>query len=176
VSELETIAQELQAMSAGIGQAQQAAAAADARAQEVTARAAISGFAGIVAGMARISAAIQEIRQRLTTIGHGLAEAGGPVSGAGARISPHETVTLLVQAGEQVTAARDGVSAAISQVMETQQLAGMVLHGGQPGPMIASLDTIRQALAETTQRAEAVQQRLSVAIVKARQLGGEVGE
>src|SRR5262249_16191313 len=160
-------------MSAGIGQAQQAAAAANARAQEVTARAALTGFAGIAAGTVQISAAIEEIGQRLTSIGRGIAEAAAPVSGAGTKLSPHGAVALLAPAGEQVTAVRDGISAAIGQVVQTQQLAGMVLHGGQPGPMISALDAIRQTLAETVQRADAVQQHLSVAITRARQLGGE---
>jgi len=172
LSELETIAHELQAMSAGIGQAQQAAAAADARAQEVTARAAITGFAGIAVGVVQISEAIQEIRQRLITIGRGIAEAAGPVSGAGTKLSPHETVALLTTAGQQVNAVRDGISATIGRVVETQQLAGMVLHGGQPGPLVSALDGIRQALAETTQRADTVRQQLAAAIAQARQLGG----
>jgi hypothetical protein len=168
---LETIAHELRAMSAGIGQAQQAAAAAGARAQEVTARAALTGFAGIAAGTVRISEAIEEIRQRLAGIGRDIAEAAAPVSGAETKLSPHETVALLAPAGERVTAVREGISAAIGRIVETQQLAGMVLHGGQPGPMISALDGIRQVLAETTQRADAVQQHLSVAMTRARQLG-----
>lgn len=88
MSDLETIAHELRAMSAGIDQAQQTAAAADSHAQEVTARAAMSGFVGIAAGMAQVAHAIREIRHRLATVGQHLNQALAPVSGAGSRPSP----------------------------------------------------------------------------------------
>ncbi len=171
MSDIETIGHELRAMSAGMDQAQHAAAAADARAQDVAARAAMTGLAGVAMGMGQVSQAIHEIRQRLGAIARGISEAAGPVSGAEKQPSPQETIALLSPASDQVTAVREGIYAAIGRVAETQQLVGAVLQGGQPGPLVSALDGIRQVLGEVAQRSDAARQHLAVAIAQARQLG-----
>ncbi len=170
---IDAISADLQAMAAGIEQAHTAAAGADARAQEIAARAARSGFAGIAAGMVQVRRAIGEIRTRLTGIGAAVNEAVKPVTAAPQEMSPEQTITVLSPATEKLTAARDGIAATIGKVDQTRRLAATVLHGGQPGPMLTTLDAIKQILDQLTARCDAAQQHLRAAVAEARQIGGQ---
>jgi hypothetical protein len=173
MSDIDTISNELRAIAAGIDQAQNNAAAADSQAQEIAARTATSGFTGIVAGMSRIRDAITEVRARLTAASGSVAEAAAPVAAAPKQPSPQETITVLASATEKVTAARDGIVTALAKVDETQQLTAAILQGGQPGPMLAALETVKQVLIQVAQRCAAAAQHASAAISAARQAGGQ---
>jgi Family of unknown function (DUF6244) len=171
VTDLQTVVHGLQGMAAGVERAQHAAAAADAQAEEVATRAALTGLAGIAIGMQQIRSAVGEIRQRLVNTARGISEATAPVQGASGKPSPQETIALLNSANGQVGAIRDGLAGLIGQVTQIQQQAGAVLQGGQPGPMVSALEQIKQVLAEVTVQSDTTRQALNVAIAQARQLG-----
>jgi hypothetical protein len=85
VADLQTIAQHLRSMAAGIDRAQHAAAMADSRAEEIAQRAMLTGFAGIAMGVQQLRGSISETRQRLTNVGRSVSEAASPVAGASGR-------------------------------------------------------------------------------------------
>ena len=171
MADLQTIAQHLRGMAAGVERAQHAVAAADARADEIAARAMMTGFAGIAMGVQQLRMSISEIRQRLMNIGRSVSEAAAPVAGASGRPSPEETIALLNPASEQVGSVRAELGGLIEQVTRVQQQAGAVLHGGQPGPMISALDQVKQLLAEVIGQSDVTRQALHEAIIEARHLG-----
>jgi len=166
-----TIAHGLQGMAAGVERAQQAAAAADARAEEIVGRAMMGGFAGIAMGIQGVRSAIGEIRQRLAAVGPAINEAAAPVHGASGKPSPEETIALLNPANEQVGVIRDALAGLTGQVTQVQQQAGAVLQGGQPGAMVATLEQIKQVLGEVIGQSDTTRQALNVAIAQARHLG-----
>ena len=70
-----------------------------------------------------------------------------------------------------IDSARDAASTIIGQVGEAQQLVTKVLQGGQPGPLLQSLESIKQVLVSMVQRAGSARQAADAAIAEARQLG-----
>jgi hypothetical protein len=171
MSHIEKITGELQAMAVGVDRAQANAAAADARAQEVAARAARSGFTGIAAGVTRLRHAIGEIRTRLASVDGSINEAATLVAAAPKEMSPEQTIAVLTPVQQKVDAVRDGMAAAIAKVDETKQLAATVLRGGQPGPMISALDSIKQVLVLVTQRAGTAKHHVETGVGEAQQIG-----
>ena len=71
----------------------------------------------------------------------------------------------------------DGIHAAIAAVMEAitkaQQLAVAILEGGQPGPMLARLDAIRQTMLAVAERNNQTTQHLTDALAAARTTGDQ---
>jgi hypothetical protein len=171
MADLQTIAQQLRGMAAGIERAQQTTAAADSRAEEIAQRAMMSGFAGIAMAVQQLRMSIGEVRQRLMTLGRSVSEAASPVAGASGRPSPEETIALLNPASEQVGSVRAELGGLVEQLTRVQQQAGAALHGGQPGPMISALDQVKQVLAEVIGQSDVARQALQEAITEARHLG-----
>jgi hypothetical protein len=171
VSDLTSIAQGLRAMGEGIDRAQQAVAAANARAEEIAARAAMTGFVGISMGVQQVQLSIGEIRQRLMTLARSVEEAAGPVADASGGASPQETVALLNPASEHVSRVRDGVAGLVEQVTQVQQLTGAVLLGGQPGPMLAALDQVKQDLTGVIGQSDLTREAVAAAVAAAQGLG-----
>jgi hypothetical protein len=171
VSHIENVTGELRAMASGIDRAQANAAGADNTAQEIAARAAGSGFAGIAAGMSGLRRSIAEIRARLAGVGVSLNEAATAVAATPREISPEQTVAALAPAQEKVGGIRDDVVAIIATVEETKRLAAAALHGGQPGPMISALEAVKEILVLVAQRGGTAKQHVETAISAARQTG-----
>ena len=173
MSTIEAVALDLAAMNNGLDKARQATAAADDTAQKIATQAAGAGFTGIAQNLSRLRAAIREIQT-------GIAAAGGPVGETSAAIAtvpkqatPQETRSVL----EPVTQKLDGIHAAIAAVMEAitkaQQLAVAILEGGQPGPMLARLDAIRQTMLAVAERNNQTKQHLTDALAAARTTGDQ---
>jgi hypothetical protein len=171
VSNIEDVSGEFRAMAAGIDRAQANAAGADNTAQEVAARAARSGFAGIAVGMSEVRRSIAEIRARLARVGESLNEAAPAVAATPGQTSPEQTVAALAPIQEKVGGIRDGVVAIIAKVEETKRLAVAVLHGGQPGPMVSALEAVKEILVLVAQRAGTASQHVATTINEARQTG-----
>jgi hypothetical protein len=159
-------------MAAGIDSAQEHVAAAEARAREIAARAAASGFTGIAVGMSRIQGLIGEIRTRLAGVGNSINEMVTAVAAAPRETSPEQAVAALSPALEQVGGIRAGVAATIGKVDESKQLAAAVLRGGRPGPMLSALDSVKQVLVLVTQRGGTARQHVEIALGEVQQMGG----
>ncbi len=172
VSHIEKITGELLAMAAGVDKAQGDAATADARAQEIAARAARSGFTAIAAGVSQVRSAIAEVRARLVSVGGSINEAAAAVVAAPWEMSPEQTIAVLAPVQEKVGGVQDQVAATITKVEETKQVAAAVLRGGQPGPMVSALDAVKQVLVLVAQRAGTAKHGVQTAVGEARQLGG----
>ncbi|MFC3504672.1 DUF6244 family protein [Micromonospora krabiensis] len=171
MTQVETIAGELQALRAGAERAQGLAAAADNQAQEIALRAAAAGFTAVAAGMARVRAAIGELRGRLGGLLTTIDEASTATSAVPREATPQDTIAALTPVHQGIVGAREASAATSTHVGTLQRLVTTVLHGGQPGPMLQTLDGIKQVLALMAQRAGTAEQTVEAAIAAARRLG-----
>jgi hypothetical protein len=87
-----------QAMAAGVGTAQQEAAAVDHAVEQIATRAAAAGFAGIAVGLARVREVVGQVRARLATIGGVLGEASRSVDREPTRpLHPHRETGITIR-------------------------------------------------------------------------------
>jgi prefoldin subunit 5 len=171
MSHIETITRDLAALAAGIDHAQTSTQAVDRQAEEVAARAARAGFAGIAAGIIQVRPAIRELQTRLATVRQAIQEATAGVTAAPREMSPEQTIGVLSPVTDKLTTIRSGVAAAIDAVSDTQRQVAAALRGGQPGPLLTALDGIKQILAQVAQRCAETNQHVETAITEARQIG-----
>ncbi|MBO4205088.1 DUF6244 family protein [Micromonospora echinofusca] len=171
MSHIEKITGELRALMTGVERAQGLTAAADSQAQEVALRAAGAGFVTVAAGVARVRNAITSIQGGLGSLAGSIGEATKATAAVPNEATPQETIAGLAPVQSAVDAARDAAAGAITGVGEAQQLVAMVLQGGQPGPLLQALDSIKQVLVLVVQRTGGARQAIEAAIAEARQLG-----
>ncbi|NBE85304.1 DUF6244 family protein [Micromonospora rubida] len=171
MSHIEKITGELRALMTGVERAQGLAAAADNQAQEVALRAAGAGFAAVAAGMTRVRSAITGLQGGLNSLYGSIGEATKTTAAIPHKATPHETISGLTPVQAAVAGARDAAAGAIAQVGEAQQLVTMILQGGQPGPLLQSMESIKQVLVLVVQRTGTARQYVEAAIAEARQLG-----
>ncbi|MGC4792199.1 DUF6244 family protein [Micromonospora sp. DT178] len=171
MSHIEKITGELRALTTGVNRAQTLASAADNQAQEVALRAAGAGFAAVAAGLTRVRDGIATVRGGLGSLATTIGEATKNTAAVPQEASPHETITGLAPVHHAVDGIRDTAAATIAQVGQTRQLVTTVLHGGQPGPLVQSLEQITQVLTLVVQRTTTARQAVETAIAEARQLG-----
>ncbi|MEW2377395.1 DUF6244 family protein [Micromonospora sp. NPDC047812] len=171
MSHIEKITGELRALTTGVDRAQTLASAADNQAQEVALRAAGAGFAAVAAGLTRVRDGIATVRGGLGSLATTIGEATKSTAAVPQEASPHETITGLTPVHHAVDDIRDTAAATIAQVGQTRQLVTTVLHGGQPGPLLQSLEQITQVLTLVVQRTATARQAVETAIAEARQLG-----
>ncbi|MEO3778212.1 DUF6244 family protein [Micromonospora sp. B11E3] len=173
MSHVEKITGELRALTTGVERAQGLAAAARQQAQEVALRAAGAGFAAVAAGVARVQGAISEIQDGLGGLATSIGAATKTTASVPQQATPQETITGLTPVLDAVDGARDATARVIDQVGEAQRLATLVLQGGQPGPMLAGLESVKQVLTMVLQRTGAARQSVEAAIAEARRLGSD---
>ncbi|WP_433388557.1 DUF6244 family protein [Micromonospora sp. KLBMP9576] len=171
MSHIEKITGELRALTTGVDRAQTLAAAADNQTQEAALRAAGAGFAAVAAGLARIRDAISTIRGGLGGLATTIGEATKTTSAVPQGASAHETITGLAPVQHTIDGIHDTAAATIAQVDQTRQLVTTVLHGGQPGPLVQSLESIKQVLTLIVARTTTARQTVETAVAEARQLG-----
>ncbi|MFI0794191.1 MULTISPECIES: DUF6244 family protein [Micromonospora] len=171
MSHIEKITGELRALTSGVERAQGLAAAADRQAQEVALRAAGAGFVAVAAGVARVRNAITGIQGGLGGLAGSIGEATKATMAVPHEATPQETIAGLAPVQSAVRGARDVAAGAITQVDEARQLVTMILQGGQPGPLLQALDSIKQVLVLVVARTGGARQSIEAAIAEARQLG-----
>ncbi|MET8553300.1 DUF6244 family protein [Micromonospora zamorensis] len=171
MSHIEKVTAELRALAAGVERAQGLAAAADSQAQEVALRAAGAGFAAVAVGVTRVRSAITDFQGGLGSLGGSIGEATKATAAVPHGATPQETIAGLTPVQAAVDSARDATAATIAQVGEAQRLVTMILQGGQPGPLLQALESIKQVLVLLVQRTSTTRQLIEAAIAEARQIG-----
>ncbi|MEU7609406.1 DUF6244 family protein [Micromonospora sp. NPDC049204] len=171
MSHIEKITAELRALATGVERAQGLAAAADSQAQEVALRAAGAGFAAVAVGVTRVRSAITDIQGGLGSLGGSISEATKATAAVPHEATPQETISGLTPVHAAVDSTRDATAATIAQVGEAQRLVTMILQGGQPGPLLQALESIKQVLVLVVQRTSTTRQLIEAAITEARHIG-----
>jgi hypothetical protein len=171
VSGIDPIVGHLAAMTTGLTKAQEAAGAADNAAVQIAQRAAGSGFTGIAQNMSRVRDAIREIGVGVAAVGTAVTQAQSPVAAASTQSSPEETVAVLAPMAQQLDTVHGLIGAAVERVNQAKQLAASVLQGGQPGPLLGRLESIRETLMTVAQRGAGAKKNVETAIAQARATG-----
>ena len=152
MSTMESIAADVAAMVDALSKAQRATAAADDATQRIAARAAGSGFAGVAQNLSRLREAIREIHTGLAAVTGLVGEASTAVAAVPAQATVQQTAAVLGPVTQTLDNVHGQLGVVLERITKAQQLAGAVLQGGQPGPMLARLDVIRQILLTVVQR------------------------
>jgi hypothetical protein len=171
VSTIEAVATDLAAVSNGLDRARQAAAAADDTAQRIATQAAGAGFTGIAQNLARLRAAIREIQTGIAATGGPAGEASAAVAAAPRQATPKETLGVLEPVTQKLDDTHTAIAAVLESVTRAQQLAAAGLQGGQPGPMLARLDAIRETMLAVAERNNLAKQHVTEALAAARDTG-----
>lgn len=171
MSHVEKITTELRTLTAGVERAQSLAAAADQQAQEIALRAGGAGFAAVATGVARIRGIITTIRGGLGGLAGAVGDATKRSAGVPQQATPEDTITGLTPVRSAVDGIRDQTAVTITHVGEAQQLVVRALQGGQPGPLLQALESVKQVLVMLVQRTATTRQVVDAAIAEARQLG-----
>ncbi|MEV5768698.1 DUF6244 family protein [Micromonospora sp. NPDC052213] len=171
MASIEKITGELRALAAGVERAHRLAAAVDGQAQEVAVRAAGAGFTAVAAGIARVRAAVSTIQGELGSLATAVGEATKTAASVPQQATPQETIAALAPVQQGLASARETTTATIAHVDNARHLVSAALHGGQPGPLLQSLDGIKQVLVLLVQRTGTAQQAVEAATNQARQVG-----
>ncbi|MER7460856.1 DUF6244 family protein [Micromonospora sp. NPDC126480] len=171
MSHIEKIATELRTLGTGIERARALAATADHQAQEVALRAAGAGFAAVAAGMTRVRGAIAALQGRLGGLTTSIGEATTATAAVPREATPEETVAGLRPVREGIAGLRTASAATIVQVGDAQQLVTVVLHGGQPGALLQTLESVKQVLLQVVRQTSTAERSVEEATAEARRLG-----
>lgn len=171
MSYIEKITGELRALAAEAERAGARAAVAEDQARQAAARAASGGFAVVAAGLSRVGTTIAEIRGRLAALAGEIGQNVRVTVAAGERTTPEETIAELMPVARAADGVRKTAAALVVEVGKAQHLTEMVLQGGQPGPLVATLTEVRQILQGLVGRIGTVETLVEEAITGARRLG-----
>ncbi|MEV0732664.1 DUF6244 family protein [Polymorphospora sp. NPDC050346] len=171
MSLLDSIRTGLRVITAGIGRAGQEIVSADHGAQQVALHAAASGFVGIAQSTARVRQVIGQVQAGIGSLAVLAGEATTVLSAVPRQSTPQEAVAMLAPVMEKLNGIHDGVGGCIGQVDQAKQVTAAVLHGGDPGPLLARLDALLQILAGVGQHVNAAREQVVAAISEARRAG-----
>jgi len=171
MADVSKIVAALQQTLEGLGKAQTAAAQAAARAQQVQTQAARTGFRGIAAGMGTVIQRLKRIQEMQNGAATSTKASAEVVQGVTADTNPEEVVSTLMPAVQQFDATTTSMTPIVTEVDAAKTEATAALRGGKPGPMLAMLDQIKQALAQVISGLTDAKQRTDETIAQARQTG-----
>jgi hypothetical protein len=173
VSVLDPVYEGLHAIGVGVGKALESVAAADQAAQRIGQHAEGSGFVGIAQGLSRVRDSIREISARVSAVNESAKQTQSILANVPEQATPQATVAALTPVQAQLDSVHSGIGAALAKIDETKQLVAATLHGGQPGPMLGRLDTIRQTLLTVTHICNSAKQQFLTAVAEAKEAGGQ---
>ncbi|MBB4960274.1 DUF6244 family protein [Micromonospora polyrhachis] len=121
--------------------------------------------------MTQVREAIQQTQTTLAAIHVAVGDTSTTVQQAPVHESPAQAISELGRAGQRLKTVHDTIIATIGQVDETRTVAVRVLHGGDPGPLLAMLEAIKENLVQVLHTGTAAQQSLAALIHSAQQMG-----
>jgi hypothetical protein len=171
MSLVDDIRSEATAMRDAVTSAQTTADGAHAHAGRIADEANRMGFRGIAGRLIEVQRAVVEIRSRLVAADDRLDEARTSIGTASAQSSPQQVIDAVAPVQAAVGTVQDIVSETIAQVSSAQRLVAAALDGGQPGPMLARLESIRTTLAGVLGQCDMASRHVTAALAQAQQAG-----
>ena len=170
-AETEAIAADLAGVLDTLSRAEVQVGATVEHANQIAARAAGTGFVGVATAVAGLGGQIKAIGAGLTRAADSGREAVAAVGGVKEQMSPVEANRHLAVAKQKVDGVRPALATVVQQIATVKAKVGVVLQGGQPGPLLARLDAIRQDVTVAAQRSDAVNAKIATTIARGGQLG-----
>lgn len=121
---------------------------------------------------------IEEIGNELAATGTQIDEFGqarASMDNAPKQTTPEEAADALSPTVQHLDGVYGAVTAATDQVDDAAQLASAVLDGGEPGPMLSRLDSIKQELEQAASRCDSAKRHVEAALVEVGQTGEAAG-
>jgi len=87
--------------------------------------------------------------------------------------TPQETIAALAPLTQKLDDLHGQIGAVLEHLTKAQQLTSAILQGGQPAPMLARLNAVRQTLLTVVQRKNQAKQNVNLALVEARKAGDQ---
>jgi hypothetical protein len=169
--ELGKIVTVLQQAAEGLGKAQSAAAQVDVRAQQVQSRAARSGFRTVAERTGHCRDHLKRIREMQAGVARTVQSTGNMIQRATEDMSPADVVSTLSPAAERIGSASTGTSAVLAELDGLKSEIAAALKGGQPRPLVALVDQLKQTLTQVVASLGAAKQRTDETIAEARLTG-----
>ena len=173
MSVVESLGTSLNAVGVGLERARQEVAAADHAAEQIATRAAGAGFAGIAQSMSRVRAAIGEIGTGISAVNGRVGETAAVVAATPKQPTPQETRAVLEPLTQQLDGVHSGVGAVMEAIGKAQQLTNAVLQGGQPGPLLARLEAVRNTMLAVARHTAQSKEHTATALAEARKTGDQ---
>jgi Family of unknown function (DUF6244) len=170
-SETESIANELQQVFGVINAGKGAAMAAVDKAGQVVQQATAAGFIGVAQRMNAIQSEIKTIHAMLGNATQTGQPATASLRAVNDKMSPQEATGHLNAAKGQLSSMRSSLHGVAQKVADTMAQVQAALQGGQPGPLLAMLNAVRQHLVSAAQHVDATTKRIDATIAKSGQLG-----
>lgn len=171
MSVVESLGASLGAVGVGLDRAQQETSAADHAAEQIATWAAGSGFSGIAQSLTRVRAAIREIGTGISAVNGRAGEATALVAATPKQPTPQETRAVLEPLTQQLDGIHSGVGAVMEAIRKAQQLTNAVLQGGQPGPLLARLEAIRNTMLAVARHIAQAKEHTTTALAEVRKTG-----
>lgn len=171
MSQLEKITGELRSMREALREAQTRAAGAAVKSREIATRAAGTGFVGVATALAGLTQKIEQVQAMIGAAGSSVEQSAAAVSAAPPAGAAEQTIAALTPASQQLDRAQQMIGGTVDTVEQARRLTATVLQGGQPGPMLALLESIKQCLTQTAIRGLAATKEMQAGIAEARMLG-----
>ncbi len=171
MADVSKIVAALQQALEGLGRAHNAASQAGGRAQQVQAQAARAGFRGIAAGMGGVIERIKKIIETQNSVATSTKATTEAVQRVTADMNPEAVVATLTPVMQQLDVASTNTAAIVTEVDAAKTDATAALKGGKPGPMIAALEQIKQALGQVVSALGDSKQRTDETVAQARETG-----
>lgn len=169
--EVSKIVAALQQAMEGLRSAQGAAAEAAARADQVQSRAAQSGFRRVAEGVSQARDRLKRVQEMQAAVTSTLKGAADIVHQVNDDMSPGEVVSTLAPAAQQIGAGSASAMEILTEVDRIKtQIAG-TLRGGQPAPLIAVADRIKQGLLRAVASLADAKRHTDEVIVEAQRTG-----
>jgi hypothetical protein len=165
------IVAELELVLEGLGKAQNAAATASARALQVEARAAQLRFRRVAEGTSKVRERLKTIQTMQAGTATNVRATIEVVQQVKDDMNPGEVVSTLTPAADKIGAAGTSVATVIKEIDEAKAQVADVLRGGQPRPLVAMVEQIKQALVPVVPAAGRAKRQTEETIAEARQMG-----
>jgi hypothetical protein len=167
----DNIVPEMQLVLDLLGKAQNAAAQATARAEQVRSQAAQSGFRGVAGGMSGVGNQLKRVQTMLANEARTVEATVGILQQVNDDMSPADVVSTLSPAAERIGSAGTRTGTVIHELDRVKAQVAGVLRGGQPGPLVAMVEQIKQNLVRAVGAIAEAKRKTEEAIGKARQTG-----
>jgi transcription antitermination factor NusG len=171
MADVSKIVAALQQSMEGVSKAQNTTQLAGSRAQDLQNRAARTGFRKIAEGMGQVIQRLKRIYQMEAAMLTTLKAAGASVQGVESDTNPKEVVGTLGPVVKQIDGATTDTGAVIAEVDAAKVEVTEALEGGNPAPMLATLDQVKQALTQIANQFGDAKQRTEETMAEARRTG-----
>lgn len=168
---MESLRVDLAAVGSGLEHAREETSAADHAAEQIAAWAAGSGFTGIAESMAGVRAGIQEVGTGIGAVAAQVGETVVATSATPGQSTPEDAIASLVASMEMLDRVHRGIGNVMRTLDRAKQLVEVALKGGQPGPLRARLDVVRQTLLTVVTHLNEAKRHTDEAVAQARATG-----